>query len=127
MAATTPAPAPAPGEVEDADPRDPKVEACASFALQSLFSEELRRYTITKFHSVKRANIGGGQYDMDVEVRRARTELDEQPDRGSTQTLPPEDQVFRCHFVVLSVPWKNQLVLLHSACTPTATSGSASH
>ncbi|KAJ8255544.1 hypothetical protein COCON_G00194080 [Conger conger] len=75
------------------------------------------RYSITRFLSVQRANIGGGQYDMEVEVM-SQPQTEEQADGDSTRTPPSEQQVLRCHFVVLSVPWKDQRVLLHSSCSP---------
>ncbi|KAG7467313.1 hypothetical protein MATL_G00152060 [Megalops atlanticus] len=120
MAAADPAPA-APVATEDVDPNDPEVQACASFALESFshFRQDPHLYSITKFYSVKRANIGGGQYDMDVEVTKAQPTTEEQAERDSSHTLTsPEAQVFRCQFVVLSVPWKNQRVLIQSTCTP---------
>ncbi|KAL4657004.1 hypothetical protein GN956_G3986 [Arapaima gigas] len=106
--------------VQDVDPSDPEVQACASFALENFnyFSKDPHIYAITKFYSVKKADIGGGQYDMDVEVRR--TQSTKVPMSGD---LTPEHEVFRCHFVVLSAPWKKQRVLLQSSCTPMAGSG----
>ncbi|KAJ8350175.1 hypothetical protein SKAU_G00253050 [Synaphobranchus kaupii] len=118
-----------PPELQDADPSDPEVVACASFALESLSSQDLlhpRRYVITRFYSVQRANISGGQYDMDVEVT-SQPRMEEQPEGSSTQTPPSEQEVFRCHFVVLSVPWKNQRVLIHSSSTPVSSSASNSN
>ncbi|XP_035250452.1 cystatin-like [Anguilla anguilla] len=106
--------------LEDVDHSDPEVLACASFALESLSHQDPlhpRHYSITRFHSVQRANIGGGQYDMDVEVT-SWPKMKEQQDGASPQTPPSEQQVSRCHFVVLSVPWKNQRVLIQSSCTP---------
>ncbi|XP_061081561.1 cystatin-POGU1-like [Conger conger] len=104
---------------EQADHTDPEVLACAAFALEHLSRQNPLhpRYSITRFLSVQRANIGGGQYDMEVEVM-SQPQTEEQADGDSTRTPPSEQQVLRCHFVVLSVPWKDQRVLLHSSCSP---------
>ncbi|KAI1899071.1 hypothetical protein AGOR_G00057700 [Albula goreensis] len=129
MAAPAPIPSPAP-----ADPSDPEVQACASFALESLQSQDpAHHYTITRFHSVTRADIGGGQYDMEVEVSRTLPSGEEELGQVPPQPLPPGEeelgqvppqplppehqQLFLCRFVVLSAPWKLQRVLLQSSCT----------
>ncbi|KPP68954.1 hypothetical protein Z043_112323 [Scleropages formosus] len=111
-------------KTQEVDPSDPEVQACASFALESFnfFSKDPHIYAITKFYSVKRADVGGGQYDMDVEVTKTQW-LKDQVSKGSST----DQEVFRCHFVVLSAPWKKQRALLQSSCTPVVSTGAGMH
>ncbi|KAJ8004177.1 hypothetical protein DPEC_G00156070 [Dallia pectoralis] len=89
------------------DPGDPEVLACVAFGIESLnFNSSTQKlHTISKFHSVTREEVGGGQYDIDVEVI------------GSSDSS--NNQVFRCHFVIVTAPWKNQQrILIKSTCNP---------
>ncbi|XP_048877957.1 cystatin-like [Brienomyrus brachyistius] len=121
MATASPAP---PVEIQNVDPSDPEVQACVNFALENFnyFSKDPNLYAITKFYSVKRHAIGGGQYHMDVEVRRTNAIKDQVKYEGDISSIS-EPEVFRCHFVVLSAPWKKQRVLLQSSCSPLTSSG----
>ncbi|XP_028835210.1 cystatin-like [Denticeps clupeoides] len=100
---------------EDVDQSDPEVQACASFALES-FNDSSHLYQITKFHSLKKQNIGAGQYDMDVEVMKCMKSGEAQVEGSCPVENTSDVQVFRCHFVVLSAPWKKQRVLIKSSC-----------
>ncbi|XP_023684612.1 cystatin-like isoform X2 [Paramormyrops kingsleyae] len=109
--------------LENVSQDDPEVQACLSFALHSFnfFSKELHLYTVTKIHSVKRANIGGGQYHITTEITKSQCKkvLEENKDSCQTQ-MSPENKVLHCEFVVLSAPWKKQRTLIRSSCTPEA-------
>ncbi|KAL2087629.1 hypothetical protein ACEWY4_016457 [Coilia grayii] len=100
---------------EIVDPEDPEVQACASFALESLsFRDKAHQYSITRVVSVTKEPIGGGQYDMDVEVKKIPCNPEGEnscsPGSGDGQTL-------HCKFVVLTAPWKQQRILLRSSCS----------
>ncbi|KAJ8388519.1 hypothetical protein AAFF_G00132330 [Aldrovandia affinis] len=113
--------APPPVSEEDVDPNAPEVQACAAFALESFnyFSQDLHLYAIASFYSVKRENIGGGKYVMEVEVRETLCLKGPLADLSSCHALTSsEAKVFRCRFIVLSAPWKRQRFLLESSCTP---------
>ncbi|KAI1885227.1 hypothetical protein AGOR_G00218000 [Albula goreensis] len=108
-----------PGTVTDADPQDPEVQACASFFLESFNTMvgNPHLYVITKFYSVKRTEIGGGQYDIDVQLTPTQCKKGDNLDLSSCKPLAsPGNQVSRCQFVVLTAPWKQQRTLIQSAC-----------
>ncbi|XP_035610882.1 uncharacterized protein LOC118370152 [Oncorhynchus keta] len=97
---------------QDVDPADPEVQACVAFGIKSFnfHSQTHQLHNITKFHSVHREEVGAGQYDIDVEVRGCQSSFCS-PDNSNTQ-------IFRCHFVIVTAPWKKQLILINSTCTP---------
>ncbi|XP_012696099.1 cystatin-like [Clupea harengus] len=102
-------------EGEIVDPQDPEVQACASFALESLsFRDKAHQYSIRRVISVSKAPIGGGQYDMDVEVKKIPCGPE-----GVDACTPgsANGQTLHCKFVVLTAPWKHQRVLLSSSCS----------
>ncbi|KAG5852425.1 hypothetical protein ANANG_G00062270 [Anguilla anguilla] len=108
-----------PGPVVDMDSNDPEVQACASFALEAFnhFNQDPHLYAITKFTSVKRANIGGGMYDIEVEVGKTKCLKESNADPSSScAVINPEAKVQHCHFIVLSAPWKHQRTLIQSSC-----------
>ncbi|KAL1022324.1 hypothetical protein UPYG_G00025160 [Umbra pygmaea] len=89
------------------DPTDPEVQACVEFGIESFnfHSQTQKLHTVSKFHSVRKEPIGGGQYVIDVEVI------------GSSDST--NNQVFRCQFVIVTAPWKNQQrILIKSSCNP---------
>nr|XP_015219202.1 PREDICTED: cystatin-like [Lepisosteus oculatus] len=108
--------------LEDADPNSPEVQDSAAFALESFnyFNKDPYLYKITTFESVKQMAVGGMRYEMDVLVKRSQCKKGEETGMDSCEffTSPEDAKVFRCHFVVLNVPWKNQKVLIKSECTP---------
>ncbi|XP_018584018.1 cystatin-like [Scleropages formosus] len=115
-----------PGAVEDANRDDPELEACAAFALRTFnhFNKDPHLYVITKITSARKANVGGGRYDMCVELRKTQCMKQDQVAKDSCQVLlPPDDEVFRCQFAVLSAPWRNERALIRNSCTPAAKSG----
>ncbi|XP_010884335.1 cystatin-1 [Esox lucius] len=92
---------------QNVDPADPEVQACVAFGMESFnfHSPTQKLNTISKFHSVTREEVGGGRYDIDVELI------------GSSHSS--NNQVFRCHFVIVTAPWKNhQRILIKSSCEP---------
>ncbi|KAJ8282275.1 hypothetical protein COCON_G00047940 [Conger conger] len=110
-----------PGAVVDVDSNNHEVQACASFALGSFneFNKDPHLYVITKFFSVKMANIGGGEYNMEVEVRKTKCLKGSKADPSSCNALiDPEAKPLRCNFVVLSTPWKDMRTLIQSSCAP---------
>ncbi|KAJ8352468.1 hypothetical protein SKAU_G00239440 [Synaphobranchus kaupii] len=96
----------------------PEVQACAAFAVGSYntFSKDPYLYVIAKFNSVTMANIGGGEYDMEVELGKTNCLKASHTDSSSCK-ISPEAKVVHCHFVVLSAPWKHERFLISSSCT----------
>ncbi|XP_062383954.1 cystatin-1-like [Sardina pilchardus] len=104
-----------PVEIVDVDPGDPEVQACASFGLESLsFRDQAHHYSIHKVVSVTKENIGAGQYDIDVEVKKTPCGLE-----GVDSCAPgsADGQILYCKFVVITAPWKKQRILIRSSCS----------
>ncbi|MFT7799490.1 cystatin-like [Arapaima gigas] len=115
-----------PGAMEDADQDDAELQACTDFALNIFnhFNRDPHLYIITKLTSAERGNVGGGLYDMKVEVSRTQCLKNDQVAKNSCQALmPPDDMVFHCHFVVLVAPWRKERILIKNSCIPAAKSG----
>ncbi|KAG5262194.1 hypothetical protein AALO_G00293260 [Alosa alosa] len=103
------------GEIVDVDPDDPEVQACASFGLESLsFRDHAHHYSIHKVVSVTKENIGAGQYDIDVEVKKTPCGSE-----GVDSCAPgsADGQILYCKFVVITAPWKRQRILIRSSCS----------
>ncbi|KAI7811072.1 cystatin-1-like [Triplophysa rosa] len=107
------------GQGEDVDPEDPEVQACATFAVESFnrFYHDPHVYQITEIKSVRRLNVGGGQYEIDLEVKKTQNLKENRSNpkpKDPTNREGPE--VMQCYFSVLSSKWRNQRTLLRSSC-----------
>ncbi|XP_056621452.1 cystatin-1-like [Triplophysa dalaica] len=107
------------GQGVDVDPGDPEVHACAAFAVESFnrFYHDPHVYQITEIKSVRRLNVGGGQYEINLEVRKTE---DLKENRSNPKPKEPTNregpEVIQCYFSVLSSKWRNQRTLLRSSC-----------
>ncbi|NXB38197.1 CYT protein, partial [Eulacestoma nigropectus] len=108
----------APETVYDPE-NDEGLERALQFAMTAYnrASNDMYSSRVVRIISAKKQIVAGVKYIMDVEI--ARTTCTKPATNIQHCALHEEPQMARhtvCKFVVLSVPWRNQMELLESKC-----------